>query len=438
MSLTQTLSSVGNPLSGVKRPLSKPSSIPNQPTAFRGIPNEPGKPIKAPKLSNGNRTDRGTNVTVPCARITPLTSIAIQSGRLSPGDVCFLRRKPVGFSSSTRTGQYGAHVGTGQQMSHMLGLDGLNRLLSGTLGGSRSFKLGDNLIDESASGQIGWTTDLFDAGFKDEISILFDYRLDGVIMSNEEPGSFSTTEERDAAIFNIAVRGPAATNNGFLAYETHSAVELYSRGSDPMAYVETLRIGSERALETWNSKVGYDFVSAYTGVYTEFPLQMFSRDVQILDRAYLLLRKYNLLDDVIVPRAKILMSRSKKTLTLNQAELKVLESLKVENKDGSRALPTLGDAQKHVFFQYMPCSSQDFAQYLATLKQIDKALVEDGTLGAEDILNVKHGRAAEAAVQTLTVERFKKFEQLKGENAIVTKQMDSKQIDYFDSWWGPH
>ena len=57
--------SAANALTGVKRPLlGNPTTVPTQPPAFRGAPNEPGKAIKVPKLSGGNRQDRGTNVTL--------------------------------------------------------------------------------------------------------------------------------------------------------------------------------------------------------------------------------------------------------------------------------------------------------------------------------------------------------------------------------------
>lgn len=390
-----TKGSIGNALTGVKRPLQgNPTSVPNQLPAFRGVPNTPGDAIKAPKLSAGNRSDRGTNVLTPVARVTALTSISINNGRLSPGDVAFVRRTPGGYARANYGPSYHGQSAGIDHMTDMFGVDGVNRFLSGTLNGARAWKLGDNIINTAVT-QIDDATDLFGIDQKTNkpyLSCLREYRLDGVVLSNEEPYSFMPTGERDATVFNIGIKGAAPVNNGFMTYDAHSPTELYARGADPMAYGESMRIGSERAGDTWHGKIGYDFVAAYTSVYTEYPLQMFGRDVQTLDTVYLLLRKFNLQDDVVAPRVKALMENtvlrivSGKLTTVPEyatdadARNAVLASMVVKNVDGGRmnlssSPPITEDVLRAmVFFQYMPCSSRAFVRYHQTLRLVDASL----------------------------------------------------------------
>lgn len=392
-----TQGSITNALTGVKRPLSgNPTSIPNQLPAFRGVPNTPGNAVKAPKLSAGNRVDRGTNVTTPVARVTALTSIAIDNGRLSPGDVAFVRRTPGGYARANAGPSYHGQSPGIDHLTDLFGVDGVNRFLSGTLNGSRSWRHGDNML-------IGYefddATDLYGINQntgKPVLAALREYRPDGVILSNEEPHSFLPTGGRDATVFNLAVKGPAPTNNGFMTYQNHAPTELYARGADPLAYGTTLRVGSERASDTWHGKIGYDFVAAYTAVYTEYPLQMFDRNVRVLDSVYLLLRAYNLWDDVVEPRVANLMKMevlrqaadgksqlTKKYANKDEAYRSVLSALNVKIKNGNKKVFTYEDGSKGatkkalremIFFQYMPCSSRAFARFHETLKLVDESL----------------------------------------------------------------
>ena len=272
--------------------------------------------------------------------------------------------------------------------------------------------------DDTAATPIDDATDLFglDGTGKPYLSCLREYRLDGVILSNEEPYSFSVTGERDSTVFNIGIKGPAPTNNGFLTYKDHAATELYARNADPTAYGETLRIGSERAGDTWHGKIGYDFVAAYTSVYTEYPLQMFDREVRALDTVYLLLRKYNLEDDVIAPRVAALMANNVTRVAgtevvdgvervkyvtkpefddAGKARDAVVASMKVFQADGKTPVTLTKDkAKTMVFFQYMPCSSRAFAQYHETLKAVDAA-VETANVGAfTGLLHVDRGKGS--------------------------------------------
>jgi len=391
--------SINNALTGVKRPLQgNPTSVPKNLPAFRGVPNTPGNAVKAPKLNPGNRPDRGTNVLTPVARVTPLTSIAINMGRLSPGDIAFIRRTPGGYLKANFGGSYCGQSSGDAHMTDMVGIDGVNRFLSGTINGARAWNIGNNVIDTGAT-PIDDATNLFGfdpASSKPYLSCLREYRLDGVVLSNEEPYSFNPTEGRDATVFNIGIKGPAPVNNGFLVYDTHAATELYSRGKDPTAYGENMRIGSERAAGTWHGKVGYDFVAAYTSVYTEYPLQMFDRDVRVLDNVYLLLRKFNIEDDVVAPRVRALMlntvTKAKgvevvggvervkyvtgaEFTTEAAARAAVVAGLVIKNADGTDMTDkSKGKLRKMVFFQYMPCSSRAFVKYHETLKLVDESL----------------------------------------------------------------
>ena len=395
------------PLSGVKRNISGvPTNVPKGLPAFRGVKNTPGNPIKAPKLSNGNRVDRGTNVVTPVARVTALTSIAIKCGRLSPGDIAFVRRTPGGYLKANTGPSYpGQSAGT-SHFTDVFGIDGVNRYLSGTLNGFRAWKLGDNLIDTRTT-PINDATDLFGVDpntKKAYLACLREYRLDGVVLSNEEPYSFNPTEGRDATIFNIGVHGAAPVNNGFLVYDTHAATELYSRGKDPNSYGEALRIGSERAAGTWHGKIGYDFVAAYTSCYTEYPLQMFDRDVRVLDTVYLILRKFNIYYDVVEPRVRVLMAIEVKrpsgttyvTVPKYPNEGKAIEAvvagLVLNNADGTKIPTAALDRAKletMVFFQYMPCSSRAFIKYHETLKLVDDSLTPAQKLTFGDLLYKK-------------------------------------------------
>jgi hypothetical protein len=351
------VSAASNALTGVKRPLlGNPTTVPTQLPAFRGAPNKPGDAIKVPKLSAGNRQDRGTNVTIPVARVTPLTSVHIQNGRLSPGDVCFVRRIPGGFHGAIKGGNYPHASGVSGHMCDMFGVDGINRMLAGSIDGTRPWRVGYNLFwanDEAKVAAMKRT------GFANNpltlLEVLKLHTLDGVVLSNEEPHSFSTTEGRDATVFNVAVKGPAPTNNGFLNYESHKGQELYARGHDSHAFHEVAAMTSERAGNTWHGKIGNDFVAAFTNNYTEYPRQMFDRHPQVLDRAYLMLRKYNLWKDVIEPE-----------INRGVPQAKALARVKVLEGDDNVVTLTKRKAKNMFFFQYIPCTSRAFQLYKHT------------------------------------------------------------------------
>jgi len=386
--MSTLLAAVGGgqePHAGVKRPLSNPTAVGQEQTVGRGAPmSPPNTAIKAPKLDHGNRQDRGTNTTIPYARVTALTVIDQTKGRLSPGDVLFLKKTPAGYiGSGPMQSKY--RFGNGQDVMGMMcdpiGVDGLNRLLVGTLDKRRPWTEGVNLLKR--------TDPSLQLDLK-ELSVLREFVLDGVIISNEEPFSF-TGGERDGAVFNVGIRGPCKTNNGYLSYESHSPTELYPRGFDTLAYQGAGRLGLERSGDTWHSYLsgsraaisgmggsdkgsGVDFVAAFTNSFTKYPTQMFDRKAKVLDRAYIALRQYNLYRDVVEPRAAYIGGVN--AVNKQAKENAVIASMDLKKEDGTAL--TLAESADFYFFQYMPCTSRAFQTYLHNKQRDDGSKVVPG------------------------------------------------------------
>ncbi len=142
---------------------------------------------------------------IPYNVVCPLEYLSSYQGRLGPGDVCFRYRYPPGFTKS-RDAANNATLGV-NTLSRVVGLDGLNRLLmgSGPNGwrlGENVFEVPDNKMEDGAYGVLSAATDGVFA-----LSTLNEYCLDGVIISNDEPGLFTSSGSRDNAIFNIAIQG---------------------------------------------------------------------------------------------------------------------------------------------------------------------------------------------------------------------------------------
>ena len=114
-------------------------------------------------------------------------------------------------------------------LSRVVGLDGMNRILMGS--GPNGWRLGENVyevpVERVGYGAYGVLSET-DGTFA--LSALNEYRLDGIVISNDEPGAFTSSGSRDNAIFNIAIQGPTETNNGFLKYEdpTNATAKLYN------------------------------------------------------------------------------------------------------------------------------------------------------------------------------------------------------------------
>jgi len=192
---------------GVKRSvLGNPVGVPTQLPGFRGRGVDAGGPIKVPKLRNGNLNNETSNVRIPYNRVCPIEWLSSYQGRVGPGDVLFSYKFPPGFVKSL-PGANNATLGV-NTLSRMVGLDGLNRLLMGS--GPNGWRIDENVFevkDNVADGAYGVLSSAKDGVFA--LSTLNEYRLDGVCISNDEPGAFTSSGNRDNVIFNVAIQGCA-------------------------------------------------------------------------------------------------------------------------------------------------------------------------------------------------------------------------------------
>ena len=359
MSLISAVTPTEAPQAGVKRSITgRPTGLGTNLPAFRGKPVRADGPIKAPKLSQGNRQNEGTNVAIPYNRVCPLEFLSGWTGRLSPGDVAFVMKYPPGFLSKQTLGNNGTN-GTAT-MSRVIGLDGVNRLLHGS--GGDGWVAGDNVFVDRTVGDrtsplkvLTVGADERMGGFK--LSLLDAIRLDGVVKSNDEPYSFTSNGSRDAVVFNNVIQGPTVVNNGYLLYDpkpnpglqidgpgqpqSHGAtllrtVEAHPRGSIEGGYHIGGRDGGGvpgRVGSPWTGKGNYDYVASFTGTYTTYPAQMFDRNPQPMNSLFLGLRAY-----AMSPEAK----------------------LEIKNPDGSKLFKDATEAAAATcyFFQIMPFSSR--------------------------------------------------------------------------------
>ena len=201
-----------NPQKGVKRSLQgNPVGVPKQLPGFRGRVLDPGAAIKAPKPRNGNLNNSTSNIRVPYNRVTPLEFLSSFTGRLAPGDVIFVSKFPPGFVGS-RPDLHSAQQATlgVNTTTRVVGLDGLNRLLMGS--NPEGWKVGMNVMwcDKDKNNVLpptAVTSGSNTAEFK--LSVLNEFRLDGIVISNDEPGTFTSSGSRDNALFNVAIQGCA-------------------------------------------------------------------------------------------------------------------------------------------------------------------------------------------------------------------------------------
>ena len=212
-----------NPQTGVKRAAGgNPVGVPRALPAFRGRSVDPGGAVKVPKLKNGNQNNETSNIPVPYSRVCPLEFLSGFCGRLSPGDAIFVDKYPPGFVS--RSGR-SAHLNNGtlgtNSMSRVVGVDGINRLLSSSPTG---WLIGSNLLAVTPTKTVYGA--IYDDSGNFALETLERYRLDGVVKSNDEPGSFTGSGDRDAAIFNIVIQGPTVVNNGYLYYDDGNSEKL--------------------------------------------------------------------------------------------------------------------------------------------------------------------------------------------------------------------
>ena len=333
---------------GVKRSvLGTPVGVPRQLPGFRGRSVGPAAPVKVPKLRNGNLNNPTSNVRIPYNRVCPLEMLTSYQGRVGPGDVLFNYKYPPGFTKAQAAAN-NATLGV-NTLSRVVGLDGLNRILMGS--GPNGWRVGENVyhdpVDVGPYGVLAGTDGAF------ALSALNDYRLDGVVISNDEPGAFTSSGSRDNAIFNIAIQGPVETNNGFLMYEDPAksktslfnpltgatnmrTVEAHARGSaESGMHIENTPMPGQIGSEFQRSRGKVDFVANYCGTYSMYPSQMFDRRIESMNTLYVGLRAYELSLD------------AKKRVTTATGEKFF--------KDKSDAFI---EQEKMYFYQYLPFSSR--------------------------------------------------------------------------------
>ena len=103
-------------------------------------------------------------------------------------------------------------------MTRLAGVDQLNHMLSEAFW---TQKVTTAEIDPATGGLLQrYANILVDPVFPvDEwrgVPTLADWVVDGVVLSDDQPGAFSSSGDRDAQLFNIAVQGPCAINNGYV------------------------------------------------------------------------------------------------------------------------------------------------------------------------------------------------------------------------------
>ena len=347
-----------NPQRGVKRSTpGNPTHVPGQLPGFRGRSVDPGSAVKAPKQRNGNLNNETSNIRIPYSRVVPLEFLSSYQGRLGPGDVIFTHKYPPGFLSA-RADFNNATLGV-NTLTRVVGLDGLNRLLMQS--GPNGWRLGENVLEARDPMEV------FRSDHSFGLSVLREYHLDGVVISNDEPGAFTSSGSRDNAIFNVAIQGPVEVNNGFLKYEhedgssrplnptdrTYSqynplsgvinarSVEAHARGSvESGMHIENQPLPGKVGNQFAANQGKVDFVANYCGTYTQFPSQMFDRRVEILNTLYLGLRAYEL------------STEAKMNVTDKYGKKVIGDNLPEANR---RAI---ADTRKMFFFQFMPFSSR--------------------------------------------------------------------------------
>ena len=215
-----------NPQRGVKRGLlGNPVSVPNQLPGFRGRIVDAGGPVRAPKPRNGNLNNSTSNIRVPYNRVAPLEFLSSYTGRLSPGDVVFVSKYAPGFVG--RKSDFNHQINNAtlgvNTMTRVVGLDGLNRLLMGS--NPQGWQVGLNVLWLNEDPNLNFNqamrpTDVSSGSntAKFKLSVLDEYRLDGLVISNDEPGTFTSSGSRDNALFNVAIQGCAHAYASFFAF----------------------------------------------------------------------------------------------------------------------------------------------------------------------------------------------------------------------------
>jgi hypothetical protein len=150
------------------------------------------------------------------AGVCPADELA-NKGRLNTGDVCFLQRLKLSQTGQVRmsTGEHNKLIGSDPRpmrlaagshphaaITRLCGLDHMNRML-----GPTNYVAGESVLVNSRNPADDWR----------ELSVLNDWVLDGVVLSNDNPHFYMSTtgDARNDQLFNVAIQGACQLNNGY-------------------------------------------------------------------------------------------------------------------------------------------------------------------------------------------------------------------------------
>ena len=105
------------------------------------------------------------------------------------------------------------------------------------------WKVGHNLLEVQPNTTVSSTVykpklDPLNNTFGFQLSVLQQYSVDGIVISNDEPTLFTSHGQRDATIFNIAIKGRRASTTGTTRTTTgrgRGGRERQRRGDDHAA-----------------------------------------------------------------------------------------------------------------------------------------------------------------------------------------------------------
>ncbi len=232
---------------GVKRGLlGNPVNVPSQLPGFRGRIVDAGGPVRAPKPRNGNLNNSTSNIRVPYNRVAPLEFLSSYTGRLSPGDVVFVSKYAPGFVG--RKSDFNHQINNAtlgvNTMTRVVGLDGLNRLLMGSNPQGWQVDLNVLWLNEQPNFNQQLPPTAVSSGSNTaqfKLSVLDEYRLDGLVISNDEPGTFTSSGSRDNALFNVAIQGCARARARALCFP-HASSRVPFGAQSPQAHGVQQRI----------------------------------------------------------------------------------------------------------------------------------------------------------------------------------------------------
>ena len=226
--------------------LGVPTSSVGKHPRFRGEVSEPTRPVKAPKiLSSAGRQNRGSNITLPYARVASAQETQYNGDNVSPGDLLWVERPPLASTDNPRTvGQREVGVHAHAMVHRIIGTSKLDELLQ-----TESVVV----VTASRDARTAWMNS----------KLLQQFALDGVCLSDDAPWfSASSASSRDDRVFNVAIQGSASVNNGYVAED---------------------RLGMPIDMDTRSSAHIQKLADYKMGAY---PLQSFDRNVGALNELY--------------------------------------------------------------------------------------------------------------------------------------------------------